>query len=221
MSRGLKQDQGFIMLVTVQTCIRRRSRSHKIPSKRWQEEQKPRDVKCIHQGNPRTSTRAGSSSAHVPWLLPAHLRTGLHRLLLLHILLASDCAHPCFAVPLPVAWNQAQCAQRHISASSAWVLQVHCCPCRFTASAALPKLFSSHCFVTTELRVTAIRRGVGYHLQTETGWPHSFSEQKKPGNLLKMIAILHIHLRYLWCNSKTDNVLNWKHRDIRWIHLHF
>lgn len=151
--------------------------------------------------------------------------------------LAPACPHPHRAPPsaaLPHPPRQRLCTSllRRASArglkSGTVCLEAHLCllrvgaagalvPVQITASAVLPKLFSSHCFVTTELRVTATRRGVGYHLHTETGWPHSFSEQNKTGNLLKMIVILHIHLRYLWCNSKTDNVLNWKHRDIRWI----
>ena len=162
----------------------------KITDKRWEEEQKPGDVNSIPQGNPRLRTRAGISRAHVPRLLPARVHTGLHCLLLLHVsstgavqgmacwglhVPASPCPHPWPETRHSVPGGTSLPALQ--GAAGAWV------PMQVTASAALPELFSFPCSFTTEQTVIATSRAVGYHLQTETGWLHSFSEQNKTRNL--------------------------------------
>lgn len=70
MTRGLKQDQGFTVQVTVKTCTRRQSCPEKITNKRWKDEEKHGDVKCNTHCNLRTSTRGRERQRSCP-LAPA------------------------------------------------------------------------------------------------------------------------------------------------------
>lgn len=147
MTRGLKQDQGFTVQVTVKTRISRWFCSEKITSKKWEDEQQHGDVKCNTHCNLRTSTRTGSSGVPVPWLLSAHIHTS--------VCYSSPCPPLQEVAPscLTTSHNSAQETQLCLSHC---VLQLHCSHAAAPSLLLLwhPKIIDFHYFHRIiELRV--------------------------------------------------------------------
>lgn len=130
----------------------------------------PRQPQAKYQGREQQHSCPLASDCPCPhWAPPSASMSSLPEAL-------QKMAHSCFIASLPVAWNQAHCARRHISLFSERVLQVHWYPCR--------SLFLMHfwnyffyCFFTIEPTVIATGRTVGYHPRAETRWLHSKTRQ--------------------------------------------